>query len=258
MKFRPTFVPLLLTLLVACRPTSSPATPGVPSDEAERERAPSGDAAHGGDADHGWETITEKDDVVVSARASARTKTPEFRGEGEVAAPLVDVLAVITDADRHKEWVYSCSESALVAQTSASTGVVYNRTDTPWPVPDRDVVLDSRVEVIDGEREVLVRFSAMEHEDRPVRDGVVRMPYLEGHYHLWAIGPQRTRVQYQVDSDSGGSLPAALVARGTRDMPLATLTSLRTQVTKTRGTYAAEIESFRQTLLAPGDEPPRP
>jgi hypothetical protein len=197
----------------------------------------------------GWTRVAEDEGIVVSSRPSDRSELPIFRGVAQVDAPLLQVLAVVTDADRHQEWLFSCSDSALVAQTSAATGIVYNRTKAPWPVPDRDVVLDSRVEIVDGEREVIVRFSATEHPERPPTKGVVRMPYLQGHYHLRAADEGRTRVEYQVDSDPGGSLPTWLATRGTRDMPLETLRALRSQLARTRGAYDERIEEFRRTLL---------
>lgn len=200
-------------------------------------------------AEGGWKPVAEEDGIVVTSRPSEHSPLPIFRGVGVVDAPLLAVLAVVTDAERHHEWIFSCSASALVAQTSEATGVVYNRTDTPWPVPDRDVVLDSRVELVDGEREVIVRFSAIAHPERPPQDGVVRMTYLEGHYHLWAEGDAHTRVEYQVDSDPGGSLPTWLATRGTRDMPLETLRALRAQLVRTQGIYDERIATFRRTLL---------
>lgn len=198
----------------------------------------------------GWTRVTEADGIVVTSRPSERSPLPIFRGVGRVEAPLLEVLAVVTDAERHHEWIFSCSASALVARTSDASGVVYNRTAAPWPVPDRDVVLDSRVELVDGDREVIVRFSATEHPGRPPTEGVVRMTYLQGHYHLWAEGDARTRVEYQVDSDPGGTLPTWLATRGTRDMPLETLRELRAQLVRTQGAYDDRIAEFRRTLLA--------
>lgn len=250
---RPSIVLAVVTsLLGACRaatPSSQP--PKSPPTTTDTEPEPSSDVAPAEPADSGWAPIASEEGIVVTSRPSEHSPLPVFRGVGVVEAPLLEVLAVVTDAQRHHEWIFSCSASALVEQTSDSTGIVYNRTATPWPVPDRDVVLDSRVEVIDGEQEIRVSFTATEHRDRPAEDGVVRMTYLHGHYHLWADGPERTRVEYQVDSDPGGKLPTWLATRGTRDMPLETLRELRNQVHRTKGMYEERIETVRRTLLAP-------
>lgn len=237
---------------VACRPvTPTEHPPPAPSNASAPDASgvrPSSPKPTAEPRDAGWSPIAEEDGITVTSRPSEQSPLPIFRGVGLVDAPLLEVLAVVTDADRHHEWIFSCSDSAMIAQSTATTGIVYNRTATPWPVPDRDVVLDSRVEVIDGEREIMVRFSATQHPQQPPRDGVVRMTYLRGHYHLWAEG-ERTRVEYQVDSDPGGRLPTWLATRGTRDMPLESLKGLRTQLTRTRGTYEERVQTLRRTLL---------
>ncbi|MEM9454606.1 MAG: START domain-containing protein [Myxococcota bacterium] len=237
-----------LALWGACRP-AAPTTPAPPA-------APSATAAEPGErpeptedpGNPGWTELAREEGIIVTSRPSEQSPLPIFRGVGVVDAPLLEVFAVVLDADRHHEWIFSCSASGLVAQNTEISAVVYNRTATPWPVPDRDVVLDSRVEVIDGEREIVVRFFATEHPQKPPEDGVVRMTYLRGHYHLWAEGEGRTRVEYQVDSDPGGRLPTWLATRGTREMPLESLKGLRAQVAKTRGTYEAQLEAIRRTV----------
>lgn len=242
------FAVVVLACLVGCRTN---ATTVPPNGDAAGGAKPRSDAreAPAPAALPGWALVAEEDGIVVTSRPSEHSALPIFRGVGQVDAPLLEVLAVVTDAERHHEWIFSCSDSALVAQTSEASGIVYNRTDAPWPVPDRDVVLDSRVEVLDGEREVIVRFSATPHPDRPPIDGVVRMPYLRGHYHLWAEGDAHTRVEYQVDSDPGGTLPTWLATRGTREMPLETLRALRAQLVRTHGIYDARIAEIRSTLF---------
>jgi len=238
-----------LVLLTGCRPPGDASSPEA-RPEKPRVEASGAPAAPEHETPEGeWTPVASEEGIEVSSRPSPTSPQPVFRGVGIVEAPLVDVLAVVTDAEHHHQWVFSCSASALISQTSESSGIVYNRTATPWPVPDRDVVLDSRVEVIDGEREVLVRFSATDHPDRPPEEGVVRMVYLEGQYHLWAEGEGSTRVEYRVDSDPGGRLPTWLATRGTRDMPLETLRALRVQVVRTRGSYDETITEFRRTLF---------
>jgi hypothetical protein len=70
------------------------------------------------------------------------------------------------------------------------------------------------------------------------------MPRLVGEYDLLSVGPTRTRVTYLLDIDPGGSLPAFIVTRTSRDMPLHTMLGLRTQVAATRGSYAEFVSSW--------------
>lgn len=242
---------LVLAGSLACRPAAPTPPSSPPSSSSPSSRSPADAPAPETTSEprgSGWSPLAQEEGITVTSRPSEQSPLPIFRGVGVVDAPLLVVLAVITDADRHHEWIFSCSDSAMIAQDTETTGVVYNRTATPWPVPDRDVVLTSRVEVIDGEREIIVRFSATQNPQKPPVDGVVRMTYLQGHYHLWAEGEGRTRVEYQVDSDPGGRLPTWLATRGTRDMPLESLKGLRAQLVKTRGIYQERVQTLRRTV----------
>ena len=134
--------------------TVSPEDGGGPASAREGTESPRTAERSSAAVEAGWTRVAEDEGIVVSSHPSDRSKLPIFRGVAQVDAPLLEVLAVVTDADRHQEWLFSCSDSALVEQTSAAAGIVYNRTKAPWPVPDRDVVLDSRVEIVDGEREI--------------------------------------------------------------------------------------------------------
>jgi hypothetical protein len=182
-----------------------------------------------------WRHLTTKDGIEVSEREVPGRTFPVFRGVGTIEANLDDVFAVLSDVDRYTEWMHKCVDAREVRRESETVRYIYNRTDAPWPVRDRDVVVRSETIVMEPGRKVHVRFALVEEESMGPVKGVVRMRHLEGHYKLEALGPEQTRVEYQADADPGGRLPAWLVKRNTRDLPLHTLLKLRQQVAKTRG-----------------------
>ncbi len=202
--------------------------------------------AHGQDD---WTLVTEEDGVEVSQRPVPGRSLPVLRGIGVVDANLFRVLAVIRDVERHTEWVHDCSESRLLGIEGEAVAYAYNRSDAPWPVSDRDVVVRTETLVLEAGIEVEVRFRSVEHDSQDEVDGVVRMPRLRGHYRLRVLEAGRTQVEYQVDADPGGRLPAWLVRRTARDIPLQTLVNLRRQVTKTRGEYTDSVR--RSELQSP-------
>ena len=61
---------------------------------------------------------------------------------------------------------------------------------------------------------------------------------------LEAIGPRRTRVDYQMRIDIGGSVPRFIANYVTQDMPIATLSSLRRQVDRTAGEYGEFVAAW--------------
>ncbi len=177
-----------------------------------------------------WRLLRDSDGVRVFERGDAARALPELRGEVEIDAPLVRVLAVIEDVSGQTRWMHTCIESRLLRRASETTLLVYNRTGAPWPVSDRDAVLRTTIGPR-GSTSALVRFGTVEDAAAPPIAGVVRMPKLAGRFALDALSPARTRVVYTLDIDPGGSLPAWLVRRTARDLPFETLRGLRREAT---------------------------
>ncbi|MBH23218.1 MAG: hypothetical protein CMH57_01915 [Myxococcales bacterium] len=174
-----------------------------------------------------WERINKEEGIEVFRKEIAGRDMPMFRGRAVVKADLYTVLAVLSDFDRHTEWMHSCFEAGLLKEIDDLNRLSYNRADAPWPVSDRDVVLRSKVEIDRDKKRITIHFRGVKSPLKPEVEDVVRMKRLKGYYQLTAIDANTTRVQYQVDSDPGGDLPTWLAAKASEDIPLNTLRNLR-------------------------------
>jgi hypothetical protein len=190
-----------------------------------------------------WERIAQDQGVTVEEQAVPGLRVPRIRGTVEIARPLYDVLAVLLDSDRHVEWMPGCMESRAV-RSDGIVRYVYNRTDTPWPFRDRDVVLRSHVILWGRGERVETPFESTVEPSMPPLPDAVRMPLLRGHYRLERLGPALTRVELQLELDPGGMLPAWMIRYGAEKSSIDTLVSLREQVWATHGGYAAFIQAF--------------
>lgn len=196
------------------------------------------------DDDVGWKHIFSESGVAVWNRLEPGREVPVFKGIGNVDAGLFEILAVLNDVSRHTEWMANCAQARILKQVNEFDRILYNRTDAPWPVSDRDTVLDCTVDGTMSRREVLCPFTSIASSLQPPIDGVVRMPRLRGFYKLVSIDEKRTRVTYQIDADPGGRLPDFVVEMTTKKLPLNTVTGLRSQVAKTRGRYESFLAKY--------------
>ncbi len=192
-----------------------------------------------------WEFIDSEQGITVTKRDEEDRQLPTFKGIGKVQASIYDVLAVILDADRHVEWMHDCAASAKVKQVSETEMIVYNRTDAPWPVKDRDVVLKGTLDVVKPGQRVVSRFRVASNSHRAKVPDVIRMPWLKGHWKLTQLR-NGTQVEYKVNADPAGRLPDWLVERTARYIPLYTIVGLRDQVNATRGTYDDAIAGYKE------------
>lgn len=185
-----------------------------------------------------WILMYERDGFKAYERKGA---LPSYRTEGSVNVDLAEVAAVLVDIPRQREWVSHLSESRVLEGDPLSHNIIYSRYDLPWPIRDRDAVIENVVEVRPKEGEVHVRFHSVTTPTAPERPDCIRVPLCEGEFSLVAEGPRSVRVTYTIRFDPGGWLPVWLVRHFVRDAPAETLRGFKAQVLRTRGQYDAFI-----------------
>jgi hypothetical protein len=177
-----------------------------------------------------WTQVDEDDGIKVWRLDVPGQDLPGFRGETIIPRSIPDIVEELKQVEHHTEWMHRCSASETIQRFNDEHVVIYNRVDVPWPVWDRDVILDTQFNAQSGGRLVILTFKNHDPKLRPIPDRVVRMPRLEGFYRMWEISPRKTKVVYQVEADVGGAVPKWMAARVARDMPYETLFALRKRV----------------------------
>ncbi len=179
-----------------------------------------------------WKVISKKNGITVSQKEVPERGMPIFRGQTTIKTSIYNVMAVLADFSRHTEWMHACHTAKILKKISPSHIISYNRSDAPWPVSDRDVVMRTKVKIQEEKHTVLIRLSNITSPMKPPVDGVVRMPRMIGSFTLKALGPDKTFVAYQIDADPGGSLPEWLAKLASEDLPYGTLDGLRKRAVK--------------------------
>lgn len=177
-----------------------------------------------------WRQIDDDDGIKIWKLEIPGVEVPGFRGETIMNASAESVAAYLKHVELHTEWMYRCSESVIVKRFDEDAALVYNRTDTPWPVWDRDAVLDTAFVTSEDNKVITLTFKNIESKLRPLPDNVIRMPRLVGSYRMEKLAPARTKVTYTVEVDIGGSVPDWMAEMVARDMPYKTLLKLRGRV----------------------------
>ena len=197
-----------------------------------------------------WQILSERDGVTLSQPREPGGFAVPSRGETVLEAPLFEVLAVIQDVPRHVDWRPRCVESRTVLQPGGAP-LIYSRSAGSWPVADRDSIVRSELSSQRWGHDARVGFDSVESSLAPPVDGVVRTPFVAGHYALEALGPERTRVAYQIGIDMGGLVPGFVTRFVSEDMPIDTLVNLRSQVRRTRGEYHELVATWEDLDTLP-------
>ena len=107
----------------------------------------------------------------------------------------------------------------------------------PWPVRDRDLIMKRTLQVLEPGKAYRLHLVCTPDE-RPELDDVVRVRTCETSFLLRAVDAAHTQIDYRVQADPGGKIPAWIVRRASRSIPLDTLLALAKQLELTRGKYA--------------------
>lgn len=190
-----------------------------------------------------WKTIDREHGVTVETKDQPGRDLPTLRGRGIIQGEISHVLAVIMDAEHATEWAEGADECKLLRTINPRDHIIYTRTDTPWPVSDRDIVMRRTVEIIKPGQEFRVRMTCAPKE-KPVIDGVVRVVDCDSHFYLRRESDSRTFMEYQINLDPGGSLPEFLVKWASKKVPMNTFVSLEKHVEKSATKYDADAKQW--------------
>jgi len=186
-------------------------------------------------AESPWKKIGEKNGIVGFTRATSRSSIDEMKAIGIVEAPVAAVEALIRDIPAETEWMYKCSEAAVINtpefKSAGDTIYVYNVTDMPMPVSDRDAVAKA-LYTIDKATGTIYIHVANVQTTYLLDKKKVRMPLVDVYYTLVPKGPDKTEVTYTALADPGGNLPAFVVNMLTKNLSIETIAGIRTMVKK--------------------------
>lgn len=191
-----------------------------------------------------WTPVFAEDGISVWERPVAGRDLPVYRATGTLPENMYEVIAVLNDFSRHREWMRFMRETRILWRPDELHLVVYILFDAPWPVWDRDAVVKVDVTVGAGRREAVFRFARTSALAVPQRDEVVRVPQADIYARLRYVDAQHTEVDAWMDVDPAGQIPRWLVRWFTRRIPLEALRRLRAQVEATDGQYEAFLNRW--------------
>ena len=178
-------------------------------------------------AEREWTLVTDRDDIKVYRAHTDDSLIKTFRGETEVALKdFRSIAAIMDDYDFVAEWLHMVSEIRGVSRVSPYDRTVWLTTRLPWPVRDRDVVLNVWQEQ-DAESSALRMPFRQQGGVMDEKDGYVRIPRMEGYLEFKPLAPGRIKLTIEVILDPGGYLPAWLANLILRDIPYFSLKRFR-------------------------------
>jgi hypothetical protein len=182
--------------------------------------------------DDGWVQVGVQEGITVSRKRVPGDPMFAYKGEGVLNAPIGKLIAVSRDTARQPEWVNRMVAARILREITPFDRIIYIKIHSPWPVKDRDFVLESKL-VVDRARKTAV-FDVHSVQDPlgPADACCVRAEMRSNHIEMKAVDAERTSISAEAHVDPKGALPAWLVNLVQKTAPHKTIQGLLRQVAK--------------------------
>lgn len=176
----------------------------------------------------GWELVKDKEGIQIYTRDSRFENFKMFKGEVELDTSIDEAMAYLSQPALATDWLHDCSESRLLTLHSPDHYVVYQVTSAPWPVNDRDYVLDIKIERDHQKRSADIYVQALDDvKTVPRHKKRVRVTELFGRWQLQTISDKKIKLSYETEANPTGKIPAWLSNAFVIDQPFHTLQNLK-------------------------------
>lgn len=101
-----------------------------------------------------WEYKGEKDGIKIHHQKTLELL--HIKLSMVVKAPLSGIATLFADVANYKDWGYKISESRLLHRVSPLEVWYYAKYDLPWPLDDRDIILQSKMKQDPATRQITI------------------------------------------------------------------------------------------------------
>lgn len=184
-------------------------------------------------AQSNWTLKTQKDGIKVYQSPVADSKVNAVKVLCEFEATPAALVAVLMDVKSCTEWVYHTKSCTLVKQNSPWDVVYHSEINLPWPVENRDFVAHLWVTQDPKTHIVIVEGPAIPGVVAE-RKGIFRIAHSKGRWVINPINSHTIVVEYTLQVDPGGNIPAWLVNMFAAEGPIQSFKGLRLQLQKSQ------------------------
>lgn len=187
-----------------------------------------------------WELKKDKGGIKVYVREQKDSDIKELKFTTYVNASMQTIASVLTHVEGYDIWSYGCYGSRVVKRISDSENYYYCKVDFPWPFDNRDLVLHSKIWQ-DKKSLALHSKSSSVHWMEKEHEEFVRIKKAEINWVFTPMENGRVRVDYSLNSDPGGNIPAWMINLAADQGPLKTMLKFKEML---------ELERYKNSKLA--------
>lgn len=172
-----------------------------------------------------WELAKEKNGIKVFTSEGGTSKFKSIKVEAILEGTLDKLTHLLLDAASNKDWIYNTKESYVIRRIGPTETLSYTETAVPWPASNRDIAINMKLN-LDTEKNTLKVFARGLPGAVAAKKGVVRIPFFNSLWDVKFDGKSKLFINYFLEMDPGGSVPAWITNMFVAKGPYETFNSL--------------------------------
>lgn len=162
-----------------------------------------------GSGQYKWKQVKDKDGIRVFLSDIAGRSYKAVRVECTFPGTYQKLFSLLDDIPNNKDWVYNLKNSRVLKRLNPLEYWIHSETHLPWPMSNRDAVIHVRMHT-DSLPHFFTRTGTGEPKLIPESSGLVRVPHYYAYWKVTMPASQMLHIEYLIEADPGGSIPAWL------------------------------------------------
>jgi len=170
-----------------------------------------------------------EDSIFVYTCDATNSAFKAIKVEFKLNATLSQYAATVLRADEYKLWHYKAINPHMVQRMNQTEFYYYTQIRIPWPISNRDMIWRLKLSQ-DSISKVLTVTLRNSPDFLPKNNGIVRIPTGHSTLTVTPLSPDLVKVNYYIEIDPGGSVPAWLANMFIAQAPWQTFKNLKDRI----------------------------
>ena len=176
-----------------------------------------------------WVFVKEKEGIRLFTRKEPNSSVKSFKGDVYLHTQIEKVYSLITNVKNFDWWDDDISEIKVLQYEKDKVIQYYLIYDVPWPIADRDLVVDSHITIDLATGTISVEARSLLNVI-PEKPNLIR---IKKYWQKWTLVPVEKNLVHLIlegSVDPAGSVPAWLSNMVITETPLKVIRSVKTHV----------------------------
>jgi hypothetical protein len=171
--------------------------------------------------------LKKSDDKILVYTCKAKSgRFKSLKASFTLSNTTVDELVTfLKRVENFPKWQYNMTSAKVLKEVSDSVMIVRSEIDAPWPVENRELIVQYSFDQNEKEKTLKVVTKTTAY-DYPSSDEFVRVPFSHAEWNVTTVGTD-LHISYSMQIDPGGSLPAWIVNMAMAEGPHHTFFNLK-------------------------------